>query len=96
MSGEESSKRQGNQTNLVRGNQKLIWLEVEKDTNFHSGEKKCFNSELWHACAGPLVSLPIAGTRVIYFPQGHRVIVSSLLSSETEQMVGYLVWEFYG
>ncbi|KAJ1382660.1 PB1 domain [Sesbania bispinosa] len=28
------------------------------------GEKKCLNSELWHACAGPLVSLPTAGTRV--------------------------------
>lgn len=35
------------------------------------GEKKCLNSELWHACAGPLVSLPTAGTRVVYFPQGH-------------------------
>lgn len=35
------------------------------------GEKKCLNSELWHACAGPLVSLPIVGSRVVYFPQGH-------------------------
>ncbi|KAG6601996.1 Auxin response factor 8, partial [Cucurbita argyrosperma subsp. sororia] len=35
------------------------------------GEKKCLNSELWHACAGPLVSLPTSGTRVVYFPQGH-------------------------
>lgn len=35
------------------------------------GEKKCLNSELWHACAGPLVSLPSVGTRVVYFPQGH-------------------------
>lgn len=35
------------------------------------GEKKCLNSELWHACAGPLVSLPMVGSRVVYFPQGH-------------------------
>ena len=35
------------------------------------GEKKFLNSELWHACAGPLVSLPTVGTRVVYFPQGH-------------------------
>nr|AJA30441.1 auxin response factor 8 [Dimocarpus longan] len=37
----------------------------------HEGDKKCLNSELWHACAGPLVSLPTVGTRVVYFPQGH-------------------------
>lgn len=36
-----------------------------------TGEKKCLNSELWHACAGPLVSLPAVGSRVVYFPQGH-------------------------
>lgn len=29
------------------------------------------NSELWHACAGPLVSLPQPGNLVYYFPQGH-------------------------
>ncbi|KAB2008300.1 hypothetical protein ES319_D10G090200v1 [Gossypium barbadense] len=27
--------------------------------------------ELWHACAGPLVTLPRVGERVYYFPQGH-------------------------
>lgn len=43
------------------------------------GEKKCLNSELWHACAGPLVSLPTAGTRVVYFPQGHSEQVYALL-----------------
>ena len=29
------------------------------------------NSELWHACAGPLVCLPQRGSLVYYFPQGH-------------------------
>ncbi|CAN1327258.1 Auxin response factor 3 [Linum perenne] len=27
--------------------------------------------ELWHACAGPLISLPKKGSLVVYFPQGH-------------------------
>lgn len=27
--------------------------------------------ELWHACAGPLASLPKKGNVVVYFPQGH-------------------------
>lgn len=27
--------------------------------------------ELWHACAGPLVTVPREGDRVFYFPQGH-------------------------
>ena len=36
-----------------------------------AGERKTINSELWHACAGPLVSLPPVGSLVVYFPQGH-------------------------
>ena len=27
--------------------------------------------ELWHACAGPLVTVPRQDDRVFYFPQGH-------------------------
>ncbi|MQL84403.1 hypothetical protein Taro_016907 [Colocasia esculenta] len=27
--------------------------------------------ELWHACAGPLISLPRKGSMVVYLPQGH-------------------------
>ncbi|KAK4440762.1 Auxin response factor 4 [Sesamum alatum] len=27
--------------------------------------------ELWHACAGPLTTLPKKGNLVVYFPQGH-------------------------
>jgi len=41
-------------------------------------EHKCLNSELWHACAGPLVSLPAVGSRVVYFPQGHGEQVTFL------------------
>lgn len=28
-------------------------------------------TELWHACAGPLVTLPREGERAYYFPEGH-------------------------
>lgn len=34
-------------------------------------------SELWHACAGPLASLPRKGNLVVYFPQGHLEQIAS-------------------
>ncbi|KAM1792629.1 hypothetical protein ACFX12_036471 [Malus domestica] len=48
------------------------------------GEKKVLNSELWHACAGPLVSLPAVGTRVVYFPQGHSEQVAASTNKEVD------------
>ncbi|PSS36616.1 Auxin response factor like [Actinidia chinensis var. chinensis] len=48
------------------------------------GEKKCLNSELWHACAGPLVSLPTVGSRVVYFPQGHSEQVAATTNKEVD------------
>ncbi|XP_055836382.1 auxin response factor 6-like isoform X2 [Solanum dulcamara] len=47
-------------------------------------EKKCLNSELWHACAGPLVSLPHVGSRVVYFPQGHSEQVAASTNKEID------------
>jgi hypothetical protein len=44
-------------------------------------ERRRLNSELWHACAGPLVSLPPVGTQVVYFPQGHTEQVLLCLNS---------------
>lgn len=37
--------------------------------------------ELWHACAGPLTSLPKKGNVVVYFPQGHLEQAASHSSS---------------
>ncbi|KAG9154698.1 hypothetical protein Leryth_019041 [Lithospermum erythrorhizon] len=48
------------------------------------GERKCLNSELWHACAGPLVSLPTVGSRVVYFPQGHSEQVVATTNKEVD------------
>jgi hypothetical protein len=49
-----------------------------------TGEKRVLNSELWHACAGPLVSLPPVGSRVVYFPQGHSEQVAASTNKEVD------------
>ncbi|GMP73294.1 hypothetical protein CsSME_00031086 [Camellia sinensis var. sinensis] len=49
----------------------VIWISIGACLVRLCWEKGCLNSELWHACAGPLVSLPAVGSRVVYFPQGH-------------------------
>ncbi|CAD6266257.1 unnamed protein product [Miscanthus lutarioriparius] len=50
-------------------------------------EHKCLNSELWHACAGPLVSLPAVGSPVVYFPQGHSEQVAASTNTEMESQI---------
>ncbi|KAJ9538808.1 hypothetical protein OSB04_031541 [Centaurea solstitialis] len=47
------------------------------------------NSELWHACAGPLVSLPPIGSLVVYFPQGHSEQVAASMKKDTENIPSY-------
>ncbi|XP_020233544.1 auxin response factor 2B [Cajanus cajan] len=41
--------------------------------------------ELWHACAGPLVTVPREGERVFYFPQGHIEQVEASTNQVAEQ-----------
>ncbi|RWV98745.1 hypothetical protein BHE74_00039208, partial [Ensete ventricosum] len=50
--------------------------------------RKVLNSELWHACAGPLVSLPQPGSLVYYFPQGHseQLLVSCQVTASTRKI----------
>ena len=55
----------------------LEWL-LQASLYMEAGERKAINSELWHACAGPLVSLPPVGSLVVYFPQGHSEQVCCL------------------
>ncbi|XP_039057775.1 auxin response factor 19-like isoform X2 [Hibiscus syriacus] len=52
-------------------------------------ERKSINSELWHACAGPLVSLPPVGSLVVYFPQGHSEQVAASMQKETDFIPSY-------
>ncbi|KAA8537539.1 hypothetical protein F0562_027147 [Nyssa sinensis] len=65
---------------LVSGAHTLLEeMKLLKEMQDHSGVRKSINSELWHACAGPLVTLPQVGSLVYYFPQGHseQVAVST-------------------
>ncbi|KAJ9168082.1 hypothetical protein P3X46_019653 [Hevea brasiliensis] len=57
--------------------------------NSAEGERKNINSELWHACAGPLVSLPPVGSLVVYFPQGHSEQVAASMQKETDFIPSY-------
>ncbi|KAJ8475909.1 hypothetical protein OPV22_019636 [Ensete ventricosum] len=41
--------------------------------------------ELWHACAGPLVTVPCQGERVYYFPQGHMEQLEAPTDQENDQ-----------
>ncbi|XP_061359025.1 auxin response factor 4-like isoform X2 [Gastrolobium bilobum] len=45
--------------------------------------------ELWHACAGPLTSLPKKGNVVVYFPQGHLEQVASFSPFTPMEMPTY-------
>ncbi|KAL0736951.1 hypothetical protein Bca4012_013161 [Brassica carinata] len=43
--------------------------------------------ELWHACAGPLVTLPREGERVYYFPEGHMEQLEASVHQGLEQQI---------
>lgn len=45
--------------------------------------------ELWHACAGPLTSLPKKGNVVVYFPQGHLEQAASFSPFTPMEMATY-------
>ncbi|XP_073007222.1 auxin response factor 23-like [Typha latifolia] len=44
-------------------------------------------NELWYACAGPLVTVPRAGERVFYFPQGHIEQVEASTNQLADQQM---------
>ncbi|KAJ9140100.1 hypothetical protein P3X46_030783 [Hevea brasiliensis] len=44
-------------------------------------------TELWHACAGPLVTVPREKERVFYFPQGHIEQVEASTNQVADQQV---------
>ncbi|XP_054825261.1 auxin response factor 9 [Prosopis cineraria] len=43
--------------------------------------------ELWKACAGPLVDVPLAGERVFYFPQGHMEQLEASTNQELNHRI---------
>ena len=44
-------------------------------------------TELWHACAGPLVTVPRERERVFYFPQGHIEQVEASTNQVADQQM---------
>ncbi|XP_020261177.1 auxin response factor 2-like isoform X2 [Asparagus officinalis] len=56
----------------VKGNGSSTYSSVSSDRRSagKDAEDELYN-ELWHACAGPLVTVPRVGELVYYFPQGH-------------------------
>lgn len=65
-------------------------MKLLKEMQDHSGARKPLNSELWHACAGPLASLPQVGSLVYYFPQGHiEQVAVSTKRPATSQIPNY-------
>lgn len=61
----------------------------------HGGED--LFTELWKACAGPLVDVPRNGERVFYFPQGHMEQVSVTLNFFLSNSDGsFSIISFYG
>ncbi|XP_044481289.1 auxin response factor 5-like [Mangifera indica] len=65
-------------------------MKLLKEMQDQSGARKAMNSELWHACAGPIVSLPHPGSHVYYFPQGHsEQVAASTKRSATSQIPNY-------
>lgn len=55
-----------------------------KDSGFGDD---CLYSELWRACAGPLVEVPRVGERVYYFPQGHMEQLEASTNQELNQKI---------
>nr|WAK98323.1 ARF2 protein [Paeonia lactiflora] len=57
----------------------------------HSGPGKdsetALYTELWHACAGPLVTVPREGELVFYFPQGHIEQVEASTNQVADQQL---------
>ncbi|KAF6169647.1 hypothetical protein GIB67_004039 [Kingdonia uniflora] len=51
-----------------------------------SDEEALYN-ELWHACAGPLVTVPRQNERVFYFPQGHIEQVEASTNQVAEKQM---------
>ncbi|XP_060199798.1 auxin response factor 5 isoform X1 [Lycium barbarum] len=76
---------------LVSGAHTLLEeMKLLKEMQDHTGARKLINSELWHACAGPLVTLPQVGSLVYYFPQGHSEQVAvSTNRTATSQIPNY-------
>lgn len=65
--------------NFVGGEQQHMGFDAGNDADLYE--------ELWHACAGPLVTVPRVGERVFYFPQGHMEQVEASTNQGADQQM---------
>lgn len=65
--------------NFVGGEQQHMGFDTGIDADLYE--------ELWHACAGPLVTVPRVGERVFYFPQGHMEQVEASTNQGADQQM---------
>ncbi|XP_047316898.1 auxin response factor 2B-like isoform X2 [Impatiens glandulifera] len=68
----------------VRGEQDNFSSSYNKPTDA-AGKEAALYTELWRACAGPLVTVPREGELVFYFPQGHIEQVEASTNQVAEQ-----------
>ncbi|KAK9078537.1 hypothetical protein SSX86_002594 [Deinandra increscens subsp. villosa] len=59
------------------GNEGDSSLSTSSNSSSKSQNLSSIYMELWHACAGPLTTLPNKGDGVVYFPQGHLEQIAS-------------------
>lgn len=85
-SSSEVSMKSSNETGRIP-------MEGQKSNSTNSGGKRVVDpemalyTELWHACAGPLVTVPREGERVYYFPQGHIEQVEASTNQVADQQM---------
>ncbi|GLJ15828.1 hypothetical protein SUGI_0261020 [Cryptomeria japonica] len=58
-----------------------------QNSGFGADASDALYEELWHACAGPLVTLPRVGERAFYFPQGHMEQVEASTNQGADQQM---------
>ncbi|XP_040989248.1 auxin response factor 2A-like [Juglans microcarpa x Juglans regia] len=68
-----------NSTEGQKGHSKFSGTSKDAETALYT--------ELWHACAGPLVTVPREGERVFYFPQGHIEQVEASTNQLADQQM---------
>ncbi|KAA8520762.1 hypothetical protein F0562_014966 [Nyssa sinensis] len=66
------------------GGSSISHIVERHETGFGSDD---LYTELWRACAGPLVDVPRPGERVFYFPQGHMEQLEASTNQELNQQI---------
>ncbi|KAL5564840.1 hypothetical protein UlMin_028004 [Ulmus minor] len=61
--------------------------DARKAVEVHKEADRALYKELWHACAGPLVTVPRENELVFYFPQGHIEQVEASTNQVADQQM---------